>query len=114
MSTVLVFATYLQQLRYLGPIGMLKYLRAFTTARDNKTPSLMRVAVLAAGLEWFILVPLDAFGIVKFNMEAFALGTSGLFTAFAFALRWTLPTNQGNDGWGLASTTPPYSEDERG
>ena len=72
--------------------------RFLTTARDNQTPSLIRILALLLGGEF---VWLAAYAVIvgkqPFDAMAFGGGAAALLAALGAALRISLPTNAGND-----------------
>ena len=72
--------------------------RYLTTARDNQTPSLIRILALLLGGEF---VWLAAYAVVAmghpFDPMAFGGGAAALLAALGAALRISLPANSGND-----------------
>ena len=83
-------------MRFLRSIGTL--VRFLTTARDNQTPSLIRILALLLGGEF---VWLAAYAVIvgkqPFDAMAFGGGAAALLAALGAALRISLPTNAGND-----------------
>ena len=73
-------------------------IRYLTTARDNQTPSLIRILALLLGAEF---IWLSAYAVVigkqPFDPMAFGGGSAALLAALGAALRIALPANSGND-----------------
>lgn len=72
--------------------------RYLTTARDNQSPSLIRILALLLGAEF---IWLSAYAVVigkqAFDPMAFGGGSAALLAALGAALRISLPANSGND-----------------
>jgi hypothetical protein len=82
--------------RFFRRVGWL--IRHLTTARDNESPSLIRILALLLGGEF---VWLAAYAVVigkqPFDAMAFGGGAAALLAALGAALRISLPANAGND-----------------
>lgn len=84
----------------------LQVLHDITTARDNESPSLLRILSLGITLQFLAW---GAVAIAKgqaFDPVAYGTGAGLLVMAIGSALRISLPTNSGNDGWKLAANQP--------
>jgi hypothetical protein len=84
----------------------LKVLHDITTARDNESPSLLRIAALGWTLvfiAWSVVAMVRG---QEFDPRAYGEGAGLLALAIGTALRISLPTNSGNDGW-RNSAMPP-------
>jgi hypothetical protein len=77
----------------------LTYLKVLTTARDNETPSLLRIAALLAVAQFVIWAGLAMWRGETFDPRAFGEGFGLLALGVGSALRISLPANAGNDGW---------------
>lgn len=73
-------------------------LRHLTTARDNQSPSLVRIFTLAAAIQFVWLAAHSVFfGAQPFDPMAYGGGFGLMITGFGVALRVSLPANAGND-----------------
>jgi hypothetical protein len=82
------------------------WLRALTTARDNETPSLLRVLALAAGVTFILWAWAAIVRGQEFSPRDLGEGFGLLVVAIGSALRISLPANAGNDGWQGSANRP--------
>lgn len=82
--------------RVINRVGLL--IRYLTTARDNQTPSLIRILALAMGTQF---VGLAGWTVVvlksPFDPSAYGTGAGLLLAALGAALRISMKSNAGND-----------------
>ena len=83
-------------MRFLRRIATL--IRYLTTARDNQTPSLIRIAAIGIVLEFLWLA---AWSVIvnrqDFSPELYGIGATSILVGIGGALRISLKTNSGND-----------------
>ena len=80
------------------PRRIMWLIRVLTTARDNTTPSLIRILALLLGGEFVWLAAYSVIvGKQPFDAMAFGGGAAALLAALGAALRISLPANAGND-----------------
>jgi hypothetical protein len=88
-------------------VSPLKVLRLITTARDNETPSLLRIAALLVVVLFVVWGTLAMIRGEPFDARALGEGFGLLAVGVGTALRISLPANSGNDGWRAAAEKPP-------
>jgi len=74
------------------------FFRYITTARDNRTPSLIRIFGLCTALQFLWLAGYSVmFAGQLFDPLSYGGGVSSMILALGVALRVSLPANAGND-----------------
>jgi hypothetical protein len=81
---------------------MIWLLRSVTTARDNETPSLLRIAALMAVVQFVLWGAVAMWRGEAFDPRGYGEGFGLLALGIGSALRISLPANAGNDGWQAA------------